>query len=110
MYNNFASWRLLLVPQKSEAFQRTAFRISKAFRTALPVPLASSFLIDEASSKRQETSSPAEDWERWLSGRKRLIANPLYEFFSYRGFESLSLRLIFNLLSLWTWLCLLTSK
>ena len=30
--------------------------------------------------------------ERWLSGRKRLIANPLYELYSYRGFESLSLR------------------
>jgi hypothetical protein len=30
--------------------------------------------------------------ERWLSGRKRLIANPLYEILSYRGFESLSLR------------------
>ena len=33
--------------------------------------------------------------ERWLSGRKRLIANPLYDLFSYRGFESLSLRWIY---------------
>lgn len=29
--------------------------------------------------------------ERWLSGLKRRIANPLYEFL-YRGFESLSFR------------------
>lgn len=36
--------------------------------------------------------------ERWLSGRKRLIANPLYDIPSYRGFESLSLRLLFKLL------------
>ena len=34
--------------------------------------------------------------ERWLSGRKRLIANPLYDIPSYRGFESLSLRKFFT--------------
>ena len=36
--------------------------------------------------------------EKWLSGRKRQIANLLYEFFlSYRGFESLFFRKILSL-------------
>jgi hypothetical protein len=30
--------------------------------------------------------------ERWLSGLKRRIANPLYAYQAYRGFESPSLR------------------
>ena len=42
--------------------------------------------------KIQENFKDKTKMERWLSGRKRLIANPLYEIPSYRGFESLSLR------------------
>ena len=39
------------------------------------------------------------DAERWLSGLKRRIANPLYGVNPYRGFESPLLRHLFILLS-----------
>ena len=74
-------------------------------KTKLSARVIFSLVFDLFGSPRQlrgnsggktPSKSRTRDLERWLSGRKRLIANPLYDFFSYRGFESLSLRFLFH--------------
>ena len=78
--------------QIAESRQKKAH--SKSLTFAFPVLPEGQGWQNRKISKYHNITTKSQ-MERWLSGRKRLIANPLYEIPSYRGFESLSLRILF---------------
>ena len=85
---------------KKKSYKEKKWKRKKARKTffwCAPVLYTSLAVIPfervQLLQKRKKTTKKYKTkTERWLSGRKRLIANPLYEIPSYRGFESLSLR------------------